>query len=78
MPPGWCCCVPPVRSTATRSSPLPTAQDAEGDTVGSMHGADDPGYDRVEDLILLQEAIGDLDDHHVGAGGSLLVDHRGQ
>lgn len=35
--------------------------DADGDTVSSTWGADDARYDAVEDLMVLQEAIADLD-----------------
>ncbi|MCV7269464.1 SigB/SigF/SigG family RNA polymerase sigma factor [Mycobacterium doricum] len=67
-----------VAGTAYRpvslDAPVGTAQDAEGDTVGSIHGADDPGYDRVEDLVLLQEAIGDLDPRRRAIVGMIFFD----
>ncbi|MBB2773866.1 MULTISPECIES: SigB/SigF/SigG family RNA polymerase sigma factor [Mycolicibacterium] len=58
---------------ASLDAPLPTAQN-DGDTVGSMQGVDDPGYSRVEDLILLQEAISDLDPRRRAIVGMIFFD----
>lgn len=54
-------------------APLLTTRN-DGDTMGSMQGGDDPGYGRVEDLILLQEAIIDLDPRRRAIVGMIFFD----
>jgi RNA polymerase sigma-B factor len=65
-------------STAYRpvslDAPASASLERDGDTVGSMTGAVDPGYDKVEDLMLLREAITDLDPRRRAIVGMVFFD----
>lgn len=55
----------PCARTAYRpmalDAPVGVHGEAPNSTVGAMQGADDPGYEQVEDLMTIKEAIADLD-----------------
>ncbi|KUI37004.1 RNA polymerase subunit sigma-70 [Mycobacterium sp. IS-1496] len=55
-------------------APLPGALESDSETVGATQGTDDPGYDKVEDIILLRDAITDLDPRRRAIVGMIFFD----
>jgi RNA polymerase sigma-B factor len=55
-------------------APLTADDDGAGDTVASKCGAEDPGYGRVEDFILVQDAMAELDPRRRAIVGMIFFD----